>query len=56
MFKKLFKYISFFLLQALIFYTIIDFIILPVIANNKKELFREVRGLDIKEAVNQLHL
>ena len=57
MFKKILKYISFFFLQALIFYTIIDFIILPVIANNKKELYLEdVRGLDIKEAVNQLDL
>ena len=55
MLKKIFNYISFFLLQALIFYIIIDFIILPVLANNKKELYLEdVRGLDIKDAMRQL--
>ena len=55
MLKKIFNYISFFLLQAFIFYIIIDFIILPVLANNKKELYLEdVRGLDIKDAMRQL--
>ena len=55
MLKKIFSYISFFLLQAFIFYIIIDFIILPVLANNKKELYLEdVRGLDIKDAMRQL--
>ncbi len=55
MLKKLFNYISSFLLQALIFYIIVDFIILPVLANNKKELYlKDVRGLDIKEAIRQL--
>ena len=55
MLKKIFNYISFFLLQAFIFYIIIDFIILPVLANNKKELYLEdVRGLDVKDAMRQL--
>ncbi len=55
MLKKILNYISFFILQALIFYTIIDFIILPTLTNNKKELYlKDVRGLDIKQAINEL--
>ena len=55
MIKKSLNYMFFFLLQALIFYIIIDFIILPTIASSKKELYlKDVRGLDLNDAIEQL--
>lgn len=55
MFKTLFKYIFFFIIQGLIFLFIIDFILLPFIANDNEELYlTDVRGMHIDEAVKEL--
>ena len=55
MIKKIFIYLSFFIVQLFLFFFIIEFILLPFIANDKKEIYLiDVRGLSLSEAKNKL--
>ena len=55
MIKKIFIYLSFFIVQLFLFLFIVEFILLPFIANDKKEIYLiDVRGLSISEAKNKL--